>query len=271
MYLAIDIGGTKTFVASIDDNKNIVERFRFPTAKDYTVFKKELANTVANLSTKKFQAAGIGAPGRIDRNKGVALDMGNLPWEDVSLQNDVSKLVDCPAILDNDANLAGLSEAILLKPKYNQVLYVTIGTGIGVAVIFDQKIILPDSEGGHMLLEYDGKLQKWESFASGKAIYKYFGKPAREITDPKAWRHIAHTIAIGMIDLIAFAQPQVIVMGGGVSSYFEHFKEPLLQELEKYETPMVPIPVIRKAQKPEEAVLYGCFELAKSSYGPRTS
>lgn len=267
MYLAIDVGGTKTFVASVTDEGIIEELFRFLTPKDYAVFVHNLEENVAKLSTKNFKAAGISAPGRIDHTIGVGVVMGNLPWKDVPIKQDLQRIANCPVILENDANLAGLSESILLKNKYSSVLYVTIGTGIGTAVLVDQNIVLPDCEGGHMVLEYDGRMQKWESFASGRAIVERFGKPASELTNPADWQYIAHTLTVGLIDLIAFVQPEVIVLGGGVSKHFAKFEKPLLTELKRYETPMVPIPTIQVAQRPEEAVLFGCFELAKRTYG----
>lgn len=266
MYLAVDVGGTKTFVASITDEGVIDDCFRFLTPKDYTFFTEELAKNVAKLSTKKFIAAGISAPGKIDHKNGLGVVMGNLPWKNVPIKNDLKELVDCPVVLENDAKLAALSEAILLKNTYNEVLYITIGTGIGVGVVINQELVLPDSEGGHMVLEYDGRMQKWESFASGRAIVERYGKPASEITDFATWNSISHALAVGIIDLIAFAQPEVIILGGGVSRHFSKFQKPLLAELKKYETPMVPIPDIRIAQRPEEAVLFGCFEMARRVY-----
>lgn len=262
--MGIDIGGTKTLVAVLNDKGTVTESFRFPTPKNYLSFLKELAVNVANLSTEKFRAVGAAAPGTIDRTKGMALDFGNLPWHDVPLKNDLKKMFNCPAVVENDANLAGLAEARLL-PEYDCVLYVTISTGIGTGIITKGKIDpeLADSEGGHILLEYNNKLQKWESFASGKAIVRRYGKRAGEITSKTIWKEISHNLAIGLYDLIAFVQPDVVVLGGGVSTYFDHFKEPLNDELRRFETPLTPIPPIKKAQQPEEAVIFGCYLLAK--------
>jgi glucokinase len=61
-------------------------------------------------------------------------------------------------------------------------------------------------------------------------------------------------------------QPDLIVIGGGVGTHFEKFEKPLLNELKKYENPLAPTPLIRKAVHPEEAVIYGCYELAKESH-----
>lgn len=268
MYLGIDIGGTKTLVACLDNEGVIQESVKFPTPKIYRSFLKELAISVANLSTNTFIAAGVAAPGRIDRERGVVVAFGNLPWKEIPLKEDVERIVNCPVALDNDANLAGLSEAMLLK-DYRTVLYVTISTGIGTGVITDCKIDpdFEDSEGGQILLEHKGALQRWETFASGRAIVQRFGKRASEITDDKTWKIICRDLATGLFDLTTLMQPDAIVLGGGVGSYFERYAPFLSKELAHFETPLTPIPPLFKAKRPEEAVVYGCYDLAKDVYG----
>jgi glucokinase len=268
MYLGIDIGGTKTIVASLDDNGVIQENIRFSTPQNYTEFLKELSINVAKIATKKFIAAGAGVPSKIDRSQGIAIAGGRLPWKNVPIQRDIKEIAHCPTVIDNDANLAGLSEAMLLK-EFNRVLYVTISTGIGTGYIVDQRIdpSMADSEGGYILLEHGGKLEQWEDFASGQAIVRRFGKRASEITDKDTWRIIAHDISLGIFDLIAVFQPDVIVLGGGVGAHFDKFKDFLDEYLKEYETPMLAIPPIKEAKRPELAVVYGSFDLAKAVYG----
>jgi glucokinase len=268
-YLGIDIGGTKTFVAVIDDNGKITQQKRFLTPQDYIEFMHRLSLNVALLTTKEFVATGVAIPGRVDRKKGIGIAFGNLPWKDVPIKADIQKMVSSPVIIENDANLAGLSEAILLKNEYKKVLYLTISTGIGDGVIINGIIDpnLADSEPGQMMLEHEGKTQKWENFASGRAILSRFGKQARYINDSRSWQKIASDIAIGLIDLIAIIQPEVIVIGGSVGVYFNKYKTFLIEELEKFDNPLMPMPALREAAKPDEAVIYGCYELAKGLYG----
>ena len=83
MYLAVDIGGTKTLVATLNNDGVITERLRFETPKKYEQFIKLLAESVANLSTDNFLACGIGFPGRLNREQGLGVALGNLPWENV--------------------------------------------------------------------------------------------------------------------------------------------------------------------------------------------
>jgi len=269
MYLAIDIGGTKTLVASINDEGVIIEHIRFETPKTYEEFLKELAINVANISTKDFFACGVGVPGRLDRDRSICIAAGNLPWRDIPIQRDIQKLVPCPVMIENDAKLAGLSEAMLVKYLYSRVLFVTISTGIGVGLIVDQKIDpgLADAEAGFMLVEQDGKAEYWEKIASGAAIVKKYGKRAHDITDKNSWEEIAHNVGIGLSDLICVVQPDIIVLGGSVGQYLERFKEPLERVLHRYELPLTKVPPVIAASRPDDAVLYGCYDLVSNIYG----
>jgi glucokinase len=268
MYLGIDVGGTKTLVASLDEWGAIQEEVKFPTPKEYDVFLKELAATIADLSTKDFKSCGIGIPGVIDHNLGIGVAFGHLPWKNIPILHDIEAIAKCPVVCENDAKLAGLSEAMLIK-QYSKVLYVTVSTGIGAAFIVDQRIdaAMRNSEGGQMLLEHHGKYQRWEDFAAGSAIVRQFGKPLSEIDDEHTLRVIARNIAIGLIDLIAILTPDVVVLGGSVGTHYAKYGGYLHEYLEKYDNPMIHLPVLKAAERPEKAVVYGCFDLAKQTYG----
>jgi predicted NBD/HSP70 family sugar kinase len=268
MYGAVDIGGTKTLVAVFAHSGEIIEQTKFPTPQAYTDFCKELAITVDKLSTSDFQRVVVAVPGIVDRKHGIGKVFGNLPWTDVPIEEDTEKLFKCPVRLENDTKLAALSEALALKGEFNKVLYVTISTGIGGAIVINNKIDpdFQDIEPGQMILEHNGKFEYWEDFASGSAIVEKFGKRADKITDPQDWYIIARNIAVGLNTLIATLDPEVIVIGGGVGGHLDKFQARLEEELKIYEHPMTPVPPIRKAARAEEAVIYGCYELAKAHH-----
>ncbi len=268
MIGAVDIGGTKTLVAVFNSHGEIVEEQRILTNQDYDIFLSDLREVVNNLTTKDFAKVAVAVPGRLDRQEGMALGYGTLQWKPEPIVADLEPIFHCPVLIENDAKLAGLYEANNIKHDFKNVLYVTIGTGISCALITDGNIdpALEDSEGGQILVDFGGRPKQWEDVASGKAIVRRFGKKAAEITDDSAWKRISHDISLGLLSLIAVTQPEVIVMGGGVNTNFEKYIDYLKKELKKYETPLVPIPPIRKAKRPEEAVIYGCYELTKAHH-----
>lgn len=266
MYGAVDIGGTKTLIAVFDKNGKVIERSKFVTPKNYADFVQELASNVDKLSTSDFQRVVVAIPGTPDRKHGIGIVFGNLPWTNIPIEEDVERVFKCPAKIENDAKLAALSEAQCLKDEFKKVLYITVSTGIGGGLIINGKIDpdFQDIEVGQMILEHEGRFEQWEDFASGSAIFGKYGKKASDITDPGIWYIIARNLAVGMNTLIASLDPDVIVIGGGVGAHLEKFQPRLEEQLKIYEQPLSPVPPIRKAVHAEEAVIYGCFELAKA-------
>jgi predicted NBD/HSP70 family sugar kinase len=271
MYLGIDVGGTKTLVATLDDNGVILENQKFPTPQDYQDFLSKLSIAISQLANKDFIAVGIGIPAtNINRREGIAISFANLDWHNVPILQDIENLTGCPVALENDAKLAGLSEA-RLRPNIHRLVYLTISTGIGYSLITDQQIDhnIGDGGGSLMLLEHKGQLVPWESFASGKAIVNTFGLKAHDITDPDTWDKIANNLSVGIIELIAVTEPDLIVVGGSVGVYLDNFKDSLTQKLKSLETPLLNIPPIEAAIRPVEAVVYGCYDYALELYGPK--
>jgi predicted NBD/HSP70 family sugar kinase len=264
MLLAIDIGATKTLLAVFSADGKIVARYKFATPKSYAGFLKDLAKAIEQqLHNFKIGACCCALPGSIDRKNGVGLNFGNLAWHNVPVKKDLEKLLSgVPVWVEHDSSLAGLSEALLTHGRYKKVLYLTISTGIGDGVIIDGKIDVnfADSEAGQMVLEHNGKLQKWEDFASGRALVARYGKKADEINDPKIWREYANDLVPGFDQLIASFQPDVVIIGGGAGAHFEKFSHFLIEKLDSFKIKLVEMPPIIKAKRAEEAVVYGCYD-----------
>lgn len=267
MYLAVDVGGSKTLMAAFSGDGEIVKEHKFPTNHDYSQFLKDIEAEYKNISDYKFEACCVAVPGLIDRKTGVVRKFGNLDWRDVPMGRDLSQRLGHNVMLENDANLAGLSEALLIHDKYKRVVYVTLSTGIGAKVIIDGKISqeFPDVEAGFMIFEHDGQLTEWEEFASGEALKRKYGKLASEIDDPAIWEEYAANVAQGLYELIDLWYPDVIVIGGGVGAHFDKFSRQLNEKLADYKSHMVAMPPIIQAKRPEEAVIYGCYDYIKQS------
>lgn len=271
MYLAIDVGGSKTLLATFSQDGELKESNKFETPETYPEFISTLADNVAKLATKDFKAVVAAVPAKLNRSEGIAIAFGNLNWTNVPIGPDIEKLLHTPVVIENDAKLAALSEAILVKDTYNKVLYVTISTGIGGGYVVHGKLDpnLIDMEVGQLLLEHEGKLMDWEDFASGKAFSRRFGKLVSEVPvdNTEAWYWFARNIAVGLVDLIATLTPDAIIIGGGAGAHLEKFQARLEEELKIYENPLFIIPPLQKAQRAEEAVIYGCYELIRQVYG----
>ncbi len=271
MYVGIDIGGTKTLAATLSDSGEILDDRRFPTPSDYQQFLRELGENLQQLRLEGSLQACAGIPGELDRQAGVVHALGNLPWRDKPIRDDISKLLGGqPVIIENDAKLAGLSEAQLVKDQYHDVLFATVSTGIGGAFVKNGQLAtaLQDMEIGKMPLLYNGEFVQWEEFAGGRSVVKRFNQKASEITDPAIWRTIGENIAYGLGAICSVLQPEVIILGGGVGPHADKFSPVIMEFLAKRLHPVVRQPqAILAAQRPDEAVIYGCYELARQSHG----
>lgn len=268
MYIGIDIGGTKTLITALTNEGVIKEAVKFPTPREYNEFLETLHTTIQGLDTKEFRAGAVAVPGHIDRKHGILVKLGNLPWENVPIVHDIQSITHCQILAENDAKLAALSEAMLLKERHQRVLYVTISTGIGIGMVIDHHLDpnIGDGGGRTMLFEQNGKFVPWETFGSGSSIVRTYGKMASEINDQATWKKIVKTFIPGFIQLIAILNPDVIVIGGGAGHYLNKFHDFLVDDLKQFETPLLTIPPIIAAQRPDEAVAYGCYDYAKQHY-----
>lgn len=266
MILCVDTGGTKTLVAAFTANKDGTGHLgavhRFPTPRTPKEYVAKLSTLVVHeYDLFDAEAIALGIPGEIADNK--ITWCTNLPWKDFDLAGILARKLKFPRpiVLENDVNLAGLGEANALEPVPRTVMYLTVSTGINANIVENGRLIpaLNRNEAGHMVIEYKGNVLEWETLASGRTLYKDYGKYARDIHDPAVWHEVAEKISRGLLDLIPMFQPDVLVFGGGVGAYFERFGTDLAAILDATLHAHLIRPRLLKARHPEQAVLYGGF------------
>ena len=270
MIITIDTGGTKTLIAGFSERGKILAKTKFPTPKQPKKYINAISENLKDLFEEYFnqgqgEAISVAMPAVIE--EGIVIWAQNLRWRNFDVKSELQTVFGkkIPIFVENDANLAGLSEARLLEKPENTVLYLTVSTGIGAGIISENNINrgLRKSEAGRIIVEYDGSMREWENFASGKAIFETYGTYVRDITRPKIWLNISDRISRGLLVLIPIVQPEIIIIGGSVGSQFEKYGRMLTNIVKDRLPTNIPCPRIVKAQNPEEAVIYGCYEYAK--------
>jgi len=189
LVLGVDIGGTKVAAGLVNAEGEIVFSARVPmntsgTAADAMSCVHSAIEAVMQANAAvAFDAIGVSSPGPLDLREGIILNSPNLPcWRNFALLPEIQKTYRIPTRFDNDANAAGLAEALWgAGANHKSVFYITIGTGIGTAIILNQHIYYgrtgSAAEGGHMTIDFHapigcecGKHGCIESMASGPAI-----------------------------------------------------------------------------------------------------
>lgn len=264
MLVAVDTGGTKTLVASFLEDGRVGEQFRFPTPKTTTEYVALLTKVLeTHFSNESIDAIIIAMPGIVE--DGIAIWCNNLQWANFNVAKAMQGVLgNAPLFIENDANLAGLAETRQLEDIPELSLYVTVSTGIGSGIITNGTInhALRHSEAGRSLVEFDGRIREWETFASGKAIHETYGKYARDITSKRTWDQVADRVSRGFLAIIPTLQPDIIIIGGSIGTYFDRFATTLASLLKEQLPAHIPIPKFVKAKYPELAVIYGCYYYA---------
>ncbi len=252
MYLAIDIGGTKTLIALFSRYGRVLRRFKFKTAKEAGDFIGDLRQNLLPFQKYKIQAITVAIPGLVQKNYSVKF--GNRNWDEIDIFTPINELFNCPIFFENDASLATLYESHRFKGR---TVFLTFSTGIGGGVA-EKGMILPESskfEPGHQVYEFDGIRAEWEDIAAASAIEKRFKvEYATDIRDKRALEEIGRRIHLGLPDIVAKYKPKNIIIGGPMGKIFKLYV--------KY-IPKISGVVYRRPKRPLESVIYGCYLYAK--------
>lgn len=226
MYIAFDIGGTKTRVAVSHDCISFNEPEVFATEKK---FENGVANIIkvikAKTGNKKIFALGGGVAGPLNKEKTELVNSPNLRnWKHKPLVQTLSIALDAPVYLENDTAIVGLGEAVAGAGKnYPIVAYVTISTGVNGARIVDKRIDRSSFgfEIGHHIINGAAMTRSArggtvEDIISGSAIEKKYHIKPWEVDDPKIWNEIGLWTARAMVNTAVFWSPDAIVLGGSM-------------------------------------------------------
>ncbi|MGI5128384.1 ROK family protein [Pseudonocardia sp. CA-107938] len=190
--IGLDVGGTKIAAAVVDERGTILKELTEPTPAESTAeaVTAVLQRLIEQLRTAHDDvvAIGVGAAGIVRWPEGVMLWAPNNAYRDWPVRAQLEEFSGLPVRVDNDANVAALAEARLGEPYPNMVL-ITVGTGIGGGLVFDDRIYRgPTGMGaelGHIILNPDGPRCGcgnhgcFEAYASGTAL----GRMAREAAE----------------------------------------------------------------------------------------
>jgi glucokinase len=260
IIIGIDLGGTKIAAAASDECGCILSEIIVPTeaqkGKKQVVLNIVKAIECLRHSLKStISKIGIGVPGPIDYKKGLVINPPNLPgWKKVNLKEELSKFFKVPIFIDNDANCAALGEALFgAGRRANDFIYITVSTGIGGGIIIDRKIYRGANgaagEFGHMVIDPGGykcgcgNYGDLEAMASGTSIKTRSGEDAMAIHikaqqgDKKAIKVInetAYYLGIGIANLVNIFNPELVVVGGGLSNMGELLLAPVRKEFNKH-------------------------------------
>lgn len=269
MKIGVDLGGSHIAIGAVDNNGKVIEKFEKRITKTE---KKNIKKTIEEYiieKTKMLQekykitSIGIAVPGTIEN--GVILKSVNLELKNYPLLDKLKENINIPIKIKNDTKCAAIAENIYgALREYNSGIFLTLGTGIGGAIIINNKLLevgeLPGCEFGHMIIQKNGlqcncgKKGCFEKYASMKAFKdnlrnvlnldeKTSGKDLLDIIrrNPqesenfnkinKVIEEYIDNLSIGISNLINIFEPEAVVIGGSFVFYEEIFMNKLKEKI----------------------------------------
>ena len=281
--LAIDIGGTKFSIAAFEGERMARRESR---ATDREGGRDWMLGQIAGIAAAwrreaAFDTCGIGFGGPVDFDaQRVALSTHVGGWQDFALSEWVERTVGLNAVMDNDANVGGLGEAVHGAGRGARPLfYLQISTGIGGGIIVDDRIYRgADSyagEIGHLTIRPDGPeclcgaRGCFERLCCGLWLERDHGRPAKELMrDPAFVERYVVDVALGLKTAIMLLNPARVVVGGGIGKAGEALLGPLRREMGRQITAWSRARIeIVPATLGDDSVLYGALALARQAQG----
>ncbi len=275
IQVGVDIGGTKINVLVVDSQLTKLAELTFPTdvsTEENTL--DSITNAVlstlaaANVSLDVVDGIGLGIPGKVNPANGEVAFAVNLNWTSYPAGQRLEQALGVPCYLQNDVRLAALGVHYFYHPQVDNLIYVTVGTGVAAGVILNKQLHRGSNEMagefGHMVVNPHGSRCNCgnygclETFTAGPAytnaamqvtdgLLAVAQQKGIEITavsvfsaaaqnDPAAQRIIDNAGAMlgrGLQNLIMAYDPDKIIIGGGVSHAGTPFLQAILREWER--------------------------------------
>lgn len=301
----VDIGGTTVKLGLFTPDGDVVKKWEIPTRKEDNgshilpdiaeTIKSEMADR--NIDKADVIGIGVGAPGPVD-GKGVIYKAANLGWGVLNIEEELNKLTDIPVKAGNDANVAALGE--MWKGGgigYQDLVVVTLGTGVGGGIIINGKIVTGSIGGGgeigHIHVEDAetdscgcGNKGCLEQYASATGVVRLANKKLKESDKDSVLRsqsieartvfdaikandalamevgeEFGEYLGKGLASIAAVTNPQVFVIGGGVSKAGEVIFDYVQKYYKKYVFHASADAEFKLAKLGNDAGIYGAVKL----------
>lgn len=232
---AIDIGGTTIKIATWKDNQ-LQDKHAIDTPKDLNGFYKALTEEVNKIKKDtKIEGVAISSPGAVNKKTGIIGGSSAIPYiHNFKIVDELEKRFGLPVSVENDANSAALGELAEGSGKgCDSMAFFVIGTGIGGALIINQKVWhgahLFGGEFGYMIMgahtlselaspvamanRYNERTGK---HLDGKTIFELADKDDPVASDER--QTLIHALAVAIYNIQHSFDPEKIVLGGGISN-----------------------------------------------------
>ena len=279
IYAGVDLGGTNIKAGLVDENGNILYKDMIPTdkSKSYQGIAGDIAELIKSMlknngsDIKEVKSIGIGVPGTCDSSRGIIVFADNICFKNVYFADEIKKYFDIPVCVCNDANCAAFGEYQNMNENADDIVFVTLGTGVGGGIIINKKLYTGKNgtagEIGHIPINQNGITCNcgasgcWEQYASVTALIRLTNEYAAENPLSKVAKRIKdeglsgktafilakegdeggksivekwiNNVSAGLVAIINTLQPEYIIIGGAISREGDFLLKPIIENMSK--------------------------------------
>jgi glucokinase len=297
-FLGVEIGGTKIQIFLTDEHANVLDRHKFFVGdrKDATYIRDNIGKMLSKiLQNDKISAIGVGYGGPVDHQTGEVITSHQVEgWAGFSLRQWLQQRTALPVVVENDANAAAYGEALCGAGRgFSRVFYITLGSGVGGGYVIDKEIYHGrkpgEAEIGHVRLDRKGTIleSKCAGWAVDRKIRRYIKEnpgsilagivgdnahgEARFLLEAikggdkgadKILQETAGDLAFGLSHAVHILNPEIIILGGGLSLLGDQLISAVKKDLPQYVMRAFDTPELCIAELKEDAVCIGASLLA---------
>lgn len=305
--VGVDLGGTNIAVGLVNERHDMIACTSVPTGakRPAEQIVADLCGAVdsvlqkAGLRAEDCEMIGVGAPGTCDVQRGIVIRSYSLSWANIPLSAMMGERFSVPIRLDNDANCAALAEVKAgAAVGYENIVLVTLGTGIGTGIVIHGKIYTGlkgnGTEMGHVMLDMDGELCTcgrrgcWDAYASATSLIVQAKRAAAsrpesalnrienmtgqsvfeaadqgDVTAKFVVAQYCEYLAIGISNIVNALAPEMILVGGGISRQGDRILDPVRKYVRErcFDTREDALPIIQVASMGNDAGIIGAAAL----------
>lgn len=262
--IVVDCGATNLRVGLSTDGHQVKRFFKYPTPTTWPRTLTMLRQSISDLAVPgRIRRVIVGLPALLDPKHETVLGIpSRRSWIGRPIRRDLEHLFRAPVRLENDAALGALGEALAGAGRgYHVVAYIAVGTGIGGACVVNGRLgtVRFGYEPGHHLLDAG---QTFETLVGGRALQRRFGTDWKKVTAAD-WKWVARQLAVGLVNVVDFWSPDIIVLGGSVALKGKIPLRYLRRQVAKRLVVIPRSPRIVKAKLGDQAGLYGALTLLR--------
>lgn len=263
--LGVAVTPTRTTVASSDLAGRVISQQEFLTDEDPDKTIEAVVAAAREFKRREpgLEAVGISLPGLVDPATGNVIYVPYFKWRDLPIAEQIASALGLPVVIDNDANALALAELWFGRPEVmdaRDFILVFVAEGVGTGIIFDGQVYRGKrgaaGEFGHMIIGPDapvpcscGSRDCWEAFSSERAAIARYLKLTGKPSGAPSFNHLvdravkgeaharaalidtAHSLGVGISNLIVGFSPEVVVVGGEITRAWDLVKDALTETI----------------------------------------